>query len=61
MLNDPHVVGFDRAFDWWYVEDHLGAPGTKYCHTVLTFAVHYPGQPLSLPGHLKNSTNAPLQ
>jgi hypothetical protein len=61
MRDDPRVVGVDRAFDWTYVEDRLIASSNRHRHTVLTFAVHYPGSPLSLPGHLEGSDQVPLQ
>jgi hypothetical protein len=61
MRDDPTVVGVERAFDWTYVEDRLAASGAKDRHAVLTFAVHYPGAPLSLPGHLENNDQVPLQ
>lgn len=61
MRDDPNIVGGESAFDWSYVEDRLRASGEKHRHTVLTFAVHYPGKPLSLPGHLQRSNEVPLQ
>lgn len=61
MRDDPRVVGTERAFDWTYVEDRLAASSTRHRHAVLTFAVHYPGSPLSLPGHLEGSDQVPLQ
>lgn len=57
MRDDPDIVGPERAFDWKYVEDRLKLSGEKHRHAVLTFAVHYPGTPLSMPGHLNRSTN----
>jgi hypothetical protein len=61
MLDNPDVVGHDRAFDWSYVEERLAISGAENRHAVLTFAVHYPGEPLSLPGHLNHSDQVPLQ
>jgi hypothetical protein len=61
MRDDPNMVGNDAAFDWSYVEDRLAASGDKGRHVVLTFGVHYPGQPLSLPGHLEGSDKVQLQ
>jgi hypothetical protein len=59
MRNDPNVVGVEAAFDWTPVEERLAASGAKSRHAIFTFAVHYPGQPLSLPGHLEGQV--PLQ
>jgi hypothetical protein len=61
MRDDPDVVGFEAAFDWTYVEERLRASGAKHRHVILTFAVHYPGQALSLPRHLEGSDQVPLQ
>lgn len=61
MFDDPDVVGFDRAFNWTYVEERIEASVLKNRHTVLSFAVHYPGDPLSLPRHLEGSDEVPLQ
>lgn len=52
MVNDPFVVGWDAAFDWTAVEARLARSVGHGRHAVLTFNVHYPGEPLRLPRHI---------
>jgi hypothetical protein len=59
MRDDPNMVGSEAAFDWTHVEERLAASSAKGRHAIFSFAVHYPGQPLSLPGHLEGQV--PLQ
>lgn len=60
MRNNPDWVGPEAAFNWTIVEDRLARSGANGRHAVFTFNVHYPGEPLRLPPHIR-SMNLPLR
>ena len=50
---DEIMVG-DNKFDWTIVENFLKSSASRKMHAVLSVYIHWPGQPLRLPPHLKN-------
>ena len=50
---DEIMVG-DNKFDWTVVESFLKGSASRKMHAVLSVYIHWPGQPLRLPPHLKD-------
>lgn len=54
MIDNPDNVG-SNAFDWTEVEKRLESSERRGRHSIMSFHVHWPGQPLRLPRHIKQS------
>lgn len=52
MVDDPDVVGADKAFNWTHVEGALDEAVSRHRHAVLTTVIHYPGRDLWVPEFL---------
>lgn len=50
---DEIMVG-DNEFDWTTLENFLKGSASRKMHAVLSVYIHWPGQPLRLPPHLKD-------
>jgi hypothetical protein len=50
---DEMMVGYNN-FDWTTVENILQSSASRKMHSVLSVYIHWPGQPLRLPPHLRN-------
>ena len=50
---DEVMVG-NNQFNWTIVENFLKGSASRKMHAVLSFYIHWPGQPLRLPPHLKD-------
>ena len=52
MIDDPDEVGLEAAFNWASLEEKLDESAAQNRHAVLSFTLHYPGQPLMVPQYL---------
>jgi hypothetical protein len=55
MLGNPEKVGAAKAFNWTFIEDVLNGSASRFCHAVIRFFIHFPGQVLRIPQYLVDS------
>jgi Domain of unknown function (DUF4832) len=52
MINDPDVVGERLAFNWSFIEGRLQQAASRGLHGVISFFIHWPGEPFYIPTYL---------
>ena len=50
---DEIMVG-DNQFDWSTLENYIAGSASRNMHAVFSVFIHWPGQPLRLPPHLRD-------